>query len=51
MWAMIRKLKHARGNGRYADAELRGFDGGPAPSRVRPARLGGLETVRIWGLR
>ena len=52
MWAMIRKLKHAKGNGRYADAKLRSFDGNPVLSRVaRRKELGGLETVRIWGLR
>jgi hypothetical protein len=52
MWAMIRKLKHAKGNGRYSDAKLRSFDENPALSRVaRPKAFGGLEAVRMWGLR
>jgi hypothetical protein len=52
MWAMIRKLMHAKGNGRYAHAKLRSFDENRALSRVaRPKEFGGLGAVRMWGLR
>jgi hypothetical protein len=52
MWAKIRKLKHVNGNGRHADAKLRGFDANPAFARVEgPMGLGGLEAVRMWSLR